>query len=55
MDREVEADPEVHGKEPMREGKGANRTGLEIEKMAQDHIKWRQFVSALCAPGCEED
>jgi hypothetical protein len=33
------------------ERKGANRTGLEIERMAQDRIEWRQFVSALCASG----
>jgi hypothetical protein len=35
--------------------KGANRTGLEIERMEQDRIEWRQFVSALCASGCDED
>jgi hypothetical protein len=37
------------------ERKGANRTDLEMERMAQDQIEWRQFVSALCASGLDED
>ena len=37
------------------ERKGENRTGLNIENMVQDRIEWRQFVSALCASGRDED
>jgi hypothetical protein len=37
------------------EQKGAKRTGLEIERTAQDRIEWRQFVSVLCASGCDEN
>jgi hypothetical protein len=46
-DRGVEADPEVHGEEPIKPWKGENRTSIEIEKMAQDWIEWHQFVFAL--------
>jgi hypothetical protein len=46
----------MFGKNPIRQsGKGPNRTGLEIERMAQDRIEWHQFVSALCASGHDED
>jgi hypothetical protein len=37
------------------ERKGANGMGLEIKRMPQDRIKWRQFVSALCTSGPDED
>jgi hypothetical protein len=36
-------------------GNVKNGTGLEIERMAQDRIEDRQFVSALCASGRDED
>jgi hypothetical protein len=52
---EVEADPDVHGEETMRQSeKVQNKTNREIENMAQYRTEWSQFVSALCDSGRDE-